>query len=157
MATFYSDIAEKQDNVVLPSGATVYVQGNNEKLMPTDFDGTVYVVRGKFKATAAHASGTIIKLVRLPKGARLLNSSKLFFEAGQSASLTVKVGDEADDDRYFAAAAPGASAVTKSLEANVLADSYEFPKEQWVTLTTGGAALTSGKIIAFEIFFTKYG
>ena len=157
MATFLSDIAEKQENVVWSSGSTAYVPGNNAKLMPTDFDGTVYVVRGKFKATAAHASGTIIKLVRLPKGARILNSSKLFFEAGQNASLTVKVGDEADDDRYFAAATPGTSAVTKSLEANVLADSYEFPKEQWVTLTTGGAALASGKKIAFEIFFTKYG
>ena len=157
MATFLSDIAEKQENVVWSSGSTAYVPGNGAKLMPTDFDGTVYVVRGKFKATAAHASGTIIKLVRLPKGARILNSSKLFFEAGQNASLTVKVGDEADDDRYFAAAAPGTSAVTKSLEANVLADSYEFPKEQWVILTTGGAALTQNKIIAFEIFFTKYG
>ena len=157
MAIFLSDIAEKQENVVWPSGGTAYVPGNNAKLMPTDFDGTVYVVRGKFKASAAHASGTIIKLVRLPKGARILNSSKLFFEAGQNASLTVKVGDEADDDRYFAAAAPGANAVTKSLEANVLADAYEFPKEQWVTLTTGGAALTANKVIAFEIFFTKYG
>ena len=157
MATFYSDIAEKQDNVVWPSGGTAYVPGNNEKLMPTDFGGTVYVVRGMFTAGAAHASGTIIKLVRLPKGARILNSSKLFFEAGQSASLTVKIGDESDDDRYFAAATIGASATSKTLEANVFSDAYEFPKEQWVTLTTGGAALASGKKIAFEIFFTKYG
>ena len=105
----------------------------------------------------AWMEGTIIKLVRLPKGARILNSSKLFFEAGQSASLTVKIGDEADDDRYFAAATIGASATSKTLEANVFSDAYEFPKEQWVMLTTGGAALASGKKIAFEIFFTKYG
>ena len=147
MATVYSEIGAIQENL----------DGANAKLMPTDYSGTVYVVRGKFKAASALASGTIVNLVRLPKGTRILNSSKLFFEAGQNASLTVKVGDEADDDRYFAAAAPGASATSKTLEANVFSDAYEFPKEQWVKLTTGGAALTSDKIIAFEIFFTKYG
>lgn len=147
MATVYSDIGAIQANL----------DGTNAKLMPTDFGGTVYVVRGKFKPTSALAAGTVVNLVRLPKGTRILNSSKLFFEAGQNASLTVKVGDEADDDRYFAAAAPGASATSKTLEANVFSDAYEFPKEQWVTMTTGAQALTANKTIAFEIFFTKYG
>lgn len=140
MATIKSDVATKQTTLAL-----------DKKLNPTEFYGRVRVVHGSVTTTNG-ATGTIIELARLPKGSRLLPQSQVHFEAGQNASLTVKVGDALDDDRYFAAAAPGASAVSKNLAANVLND-YVCPEETMIFMTTGGAALTANKKITFDIFF----
>lgn len=124
----------------------------NGKLLPTSLGGRVRLVHGSFVPSEALAAGTVIELARLPKGARLLPISQLHFEAGQGATLTVKVGDSADDDRYLAAVVPGASAVSKALDANRLGD-FIFPEEGTVFATTGAAALTAGKKIAFDLFY----
>lgn len=140
MATVNSDIAVKQTEF----GAS--------KLMPNELGGRVRVVRGVYAPAAADAAGTVIRLARIPKGSRLLNMSKVYFEAGQGATTTFKFGDELDDDRYFAAAAPGAGAVSKALDANILSP-YVFAQEMFVIATTGVAALTAGKKIAFELYY----
>lgn len=140
MATYQSNVAVKQSGV------------NAGKLAPVDLGGRVRLVHGSFIPGASIASGSIIELARIPKGARLLPNSMIHFEAGQSADLTVKVGDSADDDRYFAAAAPGASATSITLNANRLGD-YILPGEDIITMTTGGAALTANKKIFFDIFY----
>lgn len=140
MATIKSDVATKQTTISL-----------DKKLNPTEFYGRVRVVHGTVTTTNG-AAGTIVELARLPKGARVLPQSQIHFEAGQNASLTVKVGDTADDDRYFAAAAPGASVTSINLTGNRLGD-FVTPEEGMVILTTGGAALTANKKIVFDIFF----
>lgn len=122
------------------------------KLAPVDFGGRVRVVHGCIIPDSAYAAGSVLELARLPKGARLLPLSQLHFEAGQNASLTIKVGDSADDDRYLAASTPGASATSVSLNANRVGD-YILPAEDVITATTAGAALTSGKKIYFDLFY----
>jgi len=140
MATIKSNVAELQTGVGLG------------KLLPTSLGGRVRYIHGVITPSSAAAAGTVLELARLPKGARLLPCSQLHFEAGQNASLTVKVGDSADDDRYFAAAAPGASATSIDLAANALGE-YIFDKEDAVIVTTGAQALTSGKKIGFDLYY----
>ena len=140
MATYQSNVMTKQTG------------SNAGKLKPSEFGGRVRVVHGSITPDSAYAAGTVIELARLPKGARLLPISQLHFEAGQGATMTVKVGDSADDDRYFAAAAPGANAASINLAANALGD-YTLPAEDVIKVTTGTAALTSGKKIAFDLYY----
>ena len=129
------------------------VRGNDvSKLMPTDWAGRVRIATGFYAPEEADAAGTVINLAKLPAGARVLPSSKLYFEAGQDATLTVKVGDSGDDDRYLAAVVVGATASTVALSANALNNTL-LDKEQFITLTTGVAALTAEKTISFEIFY----
>jgi len=140
MATIKTNVAEAQ---------TVTFGG---KLLTTDLGGRVRLVHGNITPASAYASGTIIELAKLPAGARVLPQSQIHFEAGQNASLTVKVGDADDDDRYFAAAAPGASATSINLTANRLGN-YVTTKEGMVIMTTGAQALTANKKIAFDLLY----
>ena len=140
MATYQSNIMVKQTG------------SNAGKLKPSEFGGRVRVVHGGIVPASGYASGSVIELARLPKGARLLPTSQLHFEAGQNASMTVKVGDSADDDRYLAAAAPGANATSVALVGNRIAD-YVLPEEDVIKITTGGAALTANKKIYFDLYY----
>lgn len=138
--------------IVKSTTAVKQTDRNAQKLMPASFGGRVRIATGTYTGTGTDAAGTVIQLVRLPAGARVLPSSKLYLEAGQGAATTLKVGDEANDARYFAAAAVGASASVKALDANAQAD-YVLEKEMFLTATVGAAALTAGKKITFEVFY----
>ncbi len=140
MANYQSNIMTKQTG------------SNAGKLLPSEFGGRVRVVHGSIVPDSAYADGSVLELARLPKGARLLPISELHFEAGQSASMTVKVGDSADDDRYLAAASPGATETTVRLSANRLGD-YTLPAEDVICATVGGAALVEKKKIFFDLYF----
>ena len=140
MATYQSNIMVKQTG------------SNAGKLKTSEFGGRVRVVHGSIVPASAYAAGSVIELARLPQGARLLPMSQLHFEAGQGATMTVKVGDSADDDRYLAATAPGASACSVNLTGNRIAD-YVLPAEDVIKITTGTAALTANKKIFFDLFY----
>jgi len=140
MSTYQSNIMVKQTG------------SNAGKLKPSEFGGRVRVVHGSIVPASAYAAGSVIELARLPKGARLLPISQLHFEAGQGATMTVKVGDSADDDRYLAAVAPGTSECSVALTGNRLGD-YVLPAEDVITITTGTAALTANKKIYFDLFY----
>lgn len=139
MANYKSNIMEKQT-------------GYSGKLTTAEFGGRVRVAHGNVIPATAYAAGSVLELVRLPKGARVLPFSQLHFEAGQNASLTIAVGDSVNAARYLAATAPGASARSVPLVANALAD-YVLPCEDVITATTAGAALTAGKKIYFDIYY----
>lgn len=140
MANYQSNIMTKQTG------------SNAGKLLPSEFGGRVRVVHGSIVPDSAYASGSVLELARLPKGARILPISQLNFEAGQSASMTISVGDSSDNDRYLAAKSPGASAVSVALNANVLGN-YTLPEEDVIIATVGGAALTANKKIFFDLYF----
>ena len=140
MANYQSNIMTKQTG------------SNAGKLLPSEFGGRVRVVHGSIVPDSAYASGSVLELARLPKGARILPISQLHFEAGQSASKTISVGDSGDNDRYFAAKSPGASAVSVALNANVHGD-YTLQEEDVIIATVGGAALTANKKIYFDLYF----
>lgn len=140
-----SAAVEKSDVMKAQTGAS------EAKLLPNALGGRVRVVHGLY-TTAGGAAGTVIALARLPKGARVLPISQLHFEAGQDAAMTVAVGDSADNDRYLAAAAPGAAAVSVALTGNRFGD-YTLPAEDVITATIGAKALATGKKIAFDLYY----
>ena len=140
MSTYESNVAAKQ------------IENFAAKLKTTDLGGRVRIVHGSLPTSSSLASGSIFELVKLPKGSRLLPQSQIHFEAGQNASLTVKIGDADDDDRYFAAAAPGTSATSINLTGNRLND-FVTAGESMVILTTGGASTTANKAITFDLLY----
>ena len=125
----------------------------SDKTRPVNYNGTVFYARSVYVPTGSEASGSVIELGTIPEGSRLLALSEVHFEAGQNASLTVKVGDADDDDRYFASAAPGASAVTKKLAGNARGDHLVTQVTKKILLTTGGAALTASKKIVADLYY----
>lgn len=137
MATISTDVATKQIS-------------DNTKCSPQEVGGRVRVAQGVI-SPGTGAAGTIINLVKLPKGARVLPTSKMYFAASQNSDTTFKVGDSVSDNRYFVAAAPGASAVTKDLDAAKLAP-YSLASEGWIFATTAVNALTDN-LIGFTIFW----
>lgn len=139
MADYFSTVFEKQ-------------AASAGKLSTAELGGRVRLVHGTFTPAAAVPAGSVVKLVRLPYRARLLPISEIHFEAGQDAALTVKIGDSLDDDRYFTAAAPGATAKTIVLNANRLGD-YVTPSESELILTTGAKPLAAGKKITFDLLY----
>ena len=140
MPTLYTDTATIQN---APSSAV-------DKMAPEQLGGRVRCARGKV-TPGTEAAGTIINLVKLPKGARVLPLSSLYLEAGQTATLKIQVGDAANTSRYYAATATGASAVTIPLAAAAAAP-VPLAAEGWIFITTSVEALAA-KYIAFEILY----
>ena len=108
----------------------------------------VKVVSGSYTA-ASTASGTVINLCELPKGAVI--HDVVVDTAALGASTTVKVGDGADDDRFVAASSTSSAA---TLRGGVAAKGYRIgtnANDNLLTATIGGAAAT-GKI-AFTVLF----
>ena len=77
------------------------------KVLPVVLGGRVRYAHGEVAVNAAEKAGTVIELVKLPKGARVLPISQIHFEAGQKDKLTVKIGDGRKTDRYLDSVAPG--------------------------------------------------
>ena len=123
-----------------------------DKLSPCSLGGRVRTANGYYDGKTADAAGTVINLCKLPRGARVLPSSKVYFAAGQTATTTFKAGDAGDDDRYLAATAAGASKTSLALDGNALGD-YVLADEGWITVTTGVNALADGVRIAFDIYY----
>lgn len=139
MATLYSDTATIQKT---PTPAN--------RMYPCQFGGRVRCAR--FKITpGTEAAGTIINLVHLPKGARVLPNSVIKLEAGQTATLQIKVGDAASDDRYYPLTATGASAKKIELDGAIAAP-YVMAADGYIFITTAVEALAA-KYIAGEIFW----
>ena len=122
------------------------------KVLPVVLGGRVRYAHGEVVVNTAEKAGTVLELVKLPKGARVLPLSQIHFEAGQAVELTVKVGDARKTDRYLESIAPGATARSIVLGGNKFAD-YILPEETTLALTADGAALAAGKRIVFDIYY----
>lgn len=122
------------------------------KIFPVSFGGRIRIAHGMVKADTNMPAGTILELVRLPKGARVLPNSMIHLEAGQNASMTICVGDHLKKDRYLVEVAPGANAKSLALDSNRFAD-YVIPEEVTIFATTGKAELAAGKKIVFDILY----
>ncbi len=97
------------------------------------------------------APETVINLVKLPKGARILPSSKLYIKKGQNPAMTLKCGDVFNNVRYLTAVAPGANACEIALS-GMDTTTYSLVAKSWIFLTSGMAALSKAAI-SFEIFY----
>ena len=127
------------------------------KMLPVDFGGKVRVAHDVIILASSAGVGDKINLVRLPKGARILETSELRFSSGLGSSVTVKVGDAGDDDRYLAAVAPGASGAVIKLDALAFTSGgYVLPAETTIVATVGGAAIASGTKIGMQLEYVDF-
>uniref|UniRef100_A0A6H1ZDN4 Uncharacterized protein n=1 Tax=viral metagenome TaxID=1070528 RepID=A0A6H1ZDN4_9ZZZZ len=99
---------------------------------------------------AAAASGTVIYLGPIPLGYRLLPASYIYHDDLEP-SVTIKVGDGLDDDRYLEATSAAAAAIVQIPSiANINKVPYALASQQPLTITIGGASAT-GTIRAFLV------
>ena len=99
----------------------------------------------------AKASGTVINVAKLPKGATFLRG--LIVTDGLGSGVTVKLGDSGDDDRYMAATSVASAG---AVEANAIAGvGYSLSSDTTLFLTTGGATtVSSDKTIKTVILYS---
>ena len=99
----------------------------------------------------AKASGTLINVGKLPKGATFLRG--IIVTDGLGTGVTLQLGDSGDDDRYMAATS---AASAGALEANALAGiGYSVSADTDVVLKTGGATTAaSNKTIKTVILYS---
>ena len=127
------------------------------KMLPVDLGGKIRVAHDVIVLASSAAIGDKINLARLPKGARILETSELRFASGLGASVTIKVGDAGDDDRYLAAKAPGASGAVVRLDAlGFTSGGYTLPAETVIFATVGGAAIASGTKIGMQLEYVDF-
>ena len=87
----------------------------------------------------AKASGTIINVAKLPKGATFLTA--LIVHDGLGSGVTLAYGDSGDADRYLAAAS---AASAGSIECRALTGAgHSVTADTILYLTTGGATTAS--------------
>jgi len=127
------------------------------KMLPVDLGGKIRVAHDVIVLASSAGVGDKINLVRLPKGARILETSELRFSAGLGASVTIKVGDAGDDDRYKTATAPGSGGGIIKLDAlTFTSGGYVLPAETTIFATVGGAAIASGTKIGMQIEYVDF-
>ena len=87
----------------------------------------------------AKASGTVINIAKLPKGAVFVGG--LVVTDGLGSGVTIACGDSGDADRYLAAASV-ASAGAVEMQA-IAGIGHQMTDDTIITLTTGGATTAS--------------
>ena len=106
----------------------------------SEWSGKVRVQYDVYEASSL-ASGSDIKVARLPQGAKVYDVIVHCDALGGSS--TIKVGDSGDDDRYIAATSTAsAGQMSMSQEGAIAGFGYEQTAETDVLLTTGGASIT---------------
>ena len=110
--------------------------------------GRMRVWYDSFEASST-ASGDTITFSRMPKGATIYQVRVMADALGSS--VTIKVGDASDDDRYITATTMNtANLVT---ETNAIAGvAYNYTAETDLIATVGGAAATG--TIKFMVFYS---
>lgn len=111
--------------------------------------GNVITVYDYYEA-ASIAAGTVIYLGPIPLGYRVLPGSVLFTDA-LGTGVTIKIGDEADDDRYLGATS-AATAGTLEFPGIAMINKvpYAMAAQYHILLTTAGAD-ASGTIRMFAL------
>lgn len=121
-------------------------------LLPSSLSGRVRLAHGMVKPAEPVPVGSRIELVSLPKLARVLPTSQIHFEGGQSPDLVIKAGDRKKADRYLTNGVPGVDGISIALDGNKLED-YTLADESVLFLTNLQAELAANRRIVFDIFY----
>jgi len=111
------------------------------------WNSNILVQCDEYEASST-ASGTVINVAYLPKGAKFLGGKIIHDALGTG--VTLQVGDSGDDDRYLAAAS-AASAGTLNIE-KIDGFQHEMTADTTIFLKTGGA--TAAGTIKTIIFYS---
>ncbi|MHB9878295.1 hypothetical protein ACSMXM_01320 [Pacificimonas sp. ICDLI1SI03] len=120
------------------------LDGTKQPPTPADFlktGGTLHRLQATIDY-AAQASGSVIALGSLPSGSRVVSVKEETTVTRSTA--TMKIGTQADDDAYSAAAVlTTANAATERLTTAAKAAMEENAEQVFLIATTGSAALPS--------------
>lgn len=135
-----------------------------QKLQPSELGGRVRVAYGRFTTPSAGLPvGDIVRMVKVPKGARLVAIFHAF--AGMSSGAGVAGADIGDSDNptRFATAvnldtggsgfAPINQDTTAGLREPALGQGYIFPQETAITYRVTGEAWAGNKTINVVAFY----
>ena len=116
--------------------------------------GIVRCMVDTYTADATEGAGTVIEMGGdLPKGARILD----IIVTNPDGSATMKVGDVADDDRYEASVAAGATehlSVAGGLGYEILTLPSDTTPTNQILITTIGDTLDTGLVTRCVILYT---
>lgn len=101
-----------------------------------------------FEASST-ASGDTITFARMPKGATIWEVKVMADALGSS--VTLKVGDASDDDRFITATTMNTANLVTNTNA-IAGVGYNYTSQTDLIATVGGAAATG--TIAFMVFYT---
>ena len=110
--------------------------------------GRMRVWYDSFEASAT-ASADTITFARMPKGATIWEVKVMADALG--ASVTLKVGDASDDDRFITATTMNTANLVTNTNA-IAGVGYNYTAQTDLIATVGGAAATG--TIAFMVFYT---
>jgi hypothetical protein len=130
-----------------------YYSLNHTKLRATprqmvddgDFGGHRFGVFDTYTATGAEVAGSVIYLGRIPPNHRVVDGWIKYDAMG--ASVTVKIGDAGDDDRFVTATAVSSAGVTRMTAATGLGWLNASDSPMDVFATTAGGALTAAAVL----------
>lgn len=119
---------------------------------------------GTYVFTGNEAAADVVQMVKVPKGA-IVNQHLSYIEwEDMGGTITVDVGDGADDDRYCSALAMGtasATTVTTFEEAKGAAAygaEYEYTADDTVDLTLDASTTpTASQTLKMHVFYTTNG
>lgn len=103
-----------------------------------DWHGKVRVQHDQYEA-ASLAAGSVVYVARLPAGARVVNWTVKADALGSS--VTLKLGDTADDDRYLGATAYNTANLAKQtlIDGLIAGVMYQYAAQTDLIITTAGA------------------
>lgn len=122
------------------------------------WQGRKYIAYDEYEASST-VSGTVIRMCKVPAGAKIVDGQIWWDDLG--AGVTLKVGDQYDDDRFLTAmnAHETPSAGFPCGRFNVVGDvttahgigiGYEYTCEQDILVTVGGGTATGTIKLAVE-------
>tara|TARA_R110000744_G_scaffold1254_8_gene4391 strand:- start:2902 stop:3327 length:426 start_codon:yes stop_codon:yes gene_type:complete len=103
-----------------------------------DWHGKVRVQHDQYEA-ASIAAGSVVYVARLPAGARVVNWTVKADALGSS--VTLKLGDTADDDRYLGATTYNTANLAKQtlVDGLIAGVMYQYAAQTDLIITTAGA------------------
>lgn len=143
MATFYSDIATKQNDPKM---------GNRPDGI--DVNGGVRAAVVTYTMVGTEATNDVINLVKLPAGASVIAEQITVSGNAPASTFAADIGDEDDPDRYvdgLGIASSGTYLATAAIGVAGLTP-HKLTSDQWISLTGASIATPSaGKLITVVI------
>lgn len=110
-----------------------YVDVPSEKIDPVDYNGRVKMIYFDYTVTAAPSNGDVIKLAKLPAGARVIDAVLQFPDLGTAGVLNL--GNAASADAVEAA---DADSLLVSVDVNAAADAVSMQSQMEASGSNAG-------------------
>lgn len=148
MATYYAVPAQKLGEGYAKDRANSNVTSGNVR---------VDVVKYTVPAGTLAIADKIVWRNALPKGARVLPQTKVYFAAG-TASSTINLGDGASAARYLAATSVASAGSATAEAAAASGATYEVgtaANDEQIVSTVAGAVLAAGQVITLHLYWVQ--